>query len=170
MRVFLTGFMGSGKSTVGGLLAERAGAAFVDLDRAIEEATGQSVPGLFEDLGEAGFRRLEASALRAVATFEEVVVATGGGVPVDVENRRWMRQAGTVVWLDVPEEALMERLAAAPGGGRPLFAGAEEAAELLERRRPAYEDCDVRLELTGRESPEEIVERLRGALAGSAAG
>lgn len=166
MRVFLTGFMASGKSTVGRLLADAERAAFVDLDRAIEEATGQSVAALFDDPGEAGFRRLEASALRAVEGFDDVVVATGGGVPVDPENRRWMREKGTVVWLDVAEPVLMERLAAGPSG-RPLSTGAEEAATLLERRRPAYADCDVHLGLSGRESPEQVVERLRRALSGS---
>lgn len=168
MRVFLTGFMASGKSSVGRLLADARGAAFVDLDRAIEEATGQSVASLFDDPGEAGFRRLEASALRAVESFEDVVVATGGGVPVDEANRRWMREHGTVVWLDVAEPVLMERLTAAPAG-RPLFAGPEDAAELLARRREAYADCDVHLQLTGREAPEATADLLRRALTGSGA-
>lgn len=165
MRVFLTGFMGCGKSTVGRLLAESSGLAFVDLDRVIEEASGQDVPALFRDLGEAGFRRLEASALRAIEGFEEVVVATGGGTPLDPGNRQWMRAHGTIVWLDVPAAVLLERLAATPRA-RPLFTGPEEAAELLAARRPAYGDCDVRIALTGQERPERIVERLRRALRG----
>lgn len=164
MRVFLTGFMGSGKSTVGRLLAASSGLPFVDLDRIIEEASGQDVPALFRDLGELGFRRLEASALRATEAFDEVVIATGGGVPLDPANRSWMREHGTIVWLDVPAAKLVERLVGT-ADERPVFTGPEEAATLLAVRRPAYEDCDVRVDLTGEEGPEEIVERLRRMLA-----
>lgn len=164
MRVFLTGFMGAGKSTVGRLLAERSGLAFVDLDRAIEEATGESIQALFDAAGEVGFRRLEAAALRAVEAFEEVVVATGGGVPVDPENRSWMRSRGTVVWLDVPGGILADRLAETPTV-RPLLAESGDVEGLLASRLPAYGDCDLRLSLRGDETPEEVVERVRRALA-----
>jgi shikimate kinase len=159
VRIFLTGFMGSGKSTVGRRLAARSGAAFVDLDRAIEEASGRSVPELFAATGEAEFRDLEARALRATAALEDAVVATGGGVPLDPANRSWMRRRGTVVWLDVPAPVLMERLAAAPGQ-RPLLASPGATLELLTRRLSAYADCDVRLGLEGGETPDEVVERL----------
>lgn len=159
MRIFLTGFMGSGKSTVGRRLAARSGVAFVDLDRAIEEASGRSVSELFAAPGEAGFRGLEAQALRATASLEDVVVATGGGVPLDPANRSWMRRQGTVVWLDVPAPVLMQRLAGTPGE-RPLFASPGAALELLSQRLSAYADCDVRLGLEGGETPDEIVERL----------
>lgn len=159
MRIFLTGFMGSGKSTVGRRLAARSGVAFVDLDRAIEEASGRSVSELFAAAGEAGFRGLEARALRATGTLEDAVVATGGGVPLDPANRSWMRRQGTVVWLDVPAPVLMQRLAGTPGE-RPLFASPGAALELLSQRLSAYADCDVRLGLEGGETPEEVVERL----------
>lgn len=110
MRIYLTGFMASGKSTVGPRVAERLDLDFVDLDDVIEARAGQSIPQIFAEAGEAGFRRREAEALRATAERADVVVALGGGALVNEENLAFARAHGTVVYLRVPVEELVRRL------------------------------------------------------------
>src|SRR5262245_38504620 len=99
--LFLIGFMASGKTTVGRLLAERLDWAFVDLDKVIEDGAGKTVADIFAAEGEPGFRKRETEALREVAQRKKTVVATGGGTPCRDENIRAMLAAGRVFWLDV---------------------------------------------------------------------
>src|SRR4051812_17978196 len=102
--IFLIGFMASGKTTVGRLLAERLGWAFVDLDEVIEVAAGKTVAEIFAAEGEAGFRRRETEALREVVQRRKTVVATGSGAPCREENISAMLAGGRVYWLDVTAE------------------------------------------------------------------
>src|SRR5690606_7672941 len=88
----LTGYMGAGKSTVGALLAQRLRRPFIDLDREIERSTGQSIPTIFSEQGEAGFRRLEAQALAEALAGPEAVIAAGGGALLAAESRRRARR------------------------------------------------------------------------------
>ena len=105
--LFITGFMGAGKSTVGRLVAERLGRPFADTDAVIEEREGLSVSALFEARGEEGFRLAEHAALEWLASETPHVIATGGGVVLRPDNQALLRRAGTVVYLSVtPEEAL----------------------------------------------------------------
>src|SRR3954471_7938685 len=97
--IFLVGFMASGKTTVGRLLAERLEWAFVDLDEVIEEAAGKTVPEIFAAEGEAGFRKRETDAVRAVAQRRKTVVATGGGAPGRGEEITAMLGAGGGYWV-----------------------------------------------------------------------
>jgi shikimate kinase len=159
--IFLTGFMATGKSAVGRALAARLGRPFRDTDVEIERAAGRSISEIFRESGEVAFRELEREALERVAVIEGVVVATGGGLPVDPANRRRMRSAGTIVRLDAPPEVILGRAGSAED--RPLLAGAADPAarvrELLEAREPAYADADHRVDVaTG--TPEEIAERI----------
>jgi len=160
MRIFLTGFMGSGKSEVGRLLAARLGLPFVDLDREVEAGAGRSVAEIFAAEGEAGFRRREAAALRADAERADAVVATGGGVVASQANRRWMREEGLVVWLDADFPVLAGRLDEAERRARPLFADLGEAERLWRERLPAYRDCDLRVRVEAGETAEETARRL----------
>jgi shikimate kinase len=169
--VFLTGMMGSGKSTVAPLLAGAWGCAWVDLDLRLARIFGAPVA---EQLArdEAQFRRREREALQLLLrepglTRRTVVVATGGGVVVDPANRAMMAAAGVVVLLRVPVEELARRLSSDEARrGRPLLAGAGELVaarlrELWERRRSAYEEASVVVDAGG--SPQDAVHTLLAA-------
>ncbi len=110
-RIYLTGFMGCGKSTVGPLLARRLGYTFLDLDTLIERQAGRSIPEIFAEGGEPAFRRLERDALRQTATLNAYVIATGGGALVSVDNLSWALRNGRVVYLQVSLDELVRRLA-----------------------------------------------------------
>jgi thiamine-phosphate pyrophosphorylase len=164
MRIFLTGFMGSGKSAVGRLLAVRLGAPFVDLDREVEAGAAATVAEIFAAEGEAGFRRREAEALRATAALPSAVVATGGGVVASEANRRWMRAEGLVVWLDADFPVLAARLDERARRARPLFRDEREAERLWRERLPAYRDCDLAHRVGAEETAEESARALAEAL------
>jgi len=143
--VFLTGFMGAGKTSVGAALARRMGCAFHDLDALMVERAGRSVAELFETSGEPEFRRLEAEALAALlAKLGEApaVVALGGGTLEKPQNLAAVRQAGVLVALDAPVETLFARTRAA-AGTRPLAADEAQFRRLYERRRALYLAADV---------------------------
>ncbi|MDM7938260.1 MAG: shikimate kinase [Cyanobium sp. CZS 48M] len=151
LTIYLVGMMGSGKSTVGRPLAAALGYRFIDADSVIEQHAGCSIPELFERQGETGFRDLESVVLNRIACWHSLVVATGGGVVSRPGNWGQMRQ-GLVVWLDAPEEMLLERLRADPGQ-RPLLASTDPAArlrQLLAERRPLYGQADLRVLQDGR--------------------
>ncbi|MGH9363615.1 MAG: shikimate kinase, partial [Thermoanaerobaculia bacterium] len=113
MRLFLTGFMGAGKTTIGRLLAGRLGCPFVDLDEEVERRAGMSVRRIFETLGEPEFRRLEAEELAKSVSREDVVVATGGGTVCFDESARLVRARGLTVWLKPSFATLTRRIAGA---------------------------------------------------------
>ena len=120
--VALVGLSGTGKSTVAPLLAARRGLAVVDLDGAVVATDGRPVAEIFATDGEAVFRSLESSALAAALAGPPAVVATGGGVVLDADNRTALTEYATVVWLQAAPAALVERLASSPEE-RPLLAG-----------------------------------------------
>ena len=142
--LFLIGFSYTGKSSAGRLAAERLGLPFVDLDERIERRAGRSIPEIFEAEGEAAFRALEREALAEVCAEGGAVVATGGGVPVDEENRRLMRESGVVVLLEARARTIRARQAAEGGNeesARPMLAGDDpllQIALLKAERRDAY--------------------------------
>ncbi|MER3398667.1 MAG: hypothetical protein C4316_09090, partial [Chloroflexota bacterium] len=160
--IYLTGFSGTGKSTVGALVAQRLGFRFVDLDTEIERQAGRSVPEIFKAEGEEAFRRYEAEALRRLGTEGNLVVATGGGVVLRPENRRLMAETGLVVCLEARPETITRRLAnLAPT--RPLLTGPDPAARiagLKEYRQPFYATADWVVQtdlLTPEEAATEVV-------------
>ena len=108
--VFLLGYMGCGKTTLGEVLARQMGLRFIDLDAYIEQAQGASVRQIFDEMGEARFRQLEASALRGVASMTDVVVGCGGGTPCHAGNMELMNAAGLTVWLTASAERITARL------------------------------------------------------------
>jgi shikimate kinase len=163
--IFLVGFMASGKTTVGRLLAGRLGWAFADLDDMVVAAAGKTVAEVFAAEGEAGFRRRESDAVREAAARGRTIVATGGGAACREENLTLMLAAGRVVALSVsPEEAVRR---AGGASGRPLLDGKADpvaaARELLEAREAFYERAHRRVETDGR-SPDAVTDLVREAL------
>ncbi len=163
-RIFLVGFMGAGKSSVGGALAQLLSSRFVDLDERLCRRFGASIPEVFARHGEAAFRAAETEELAAAAALDGVVVAAGGGAFVSAANRRLIEASGaTSVYLDLPWEALRRRLEA-DHDGRPLYGGGAAARLLWEERQDAYRRADVTVELSGRETPDEAAAMVAGAL------
>ena len=164
--LYLVGMMGSGKSTVGPLLAKALGYRFLDADAVISQAAGCSIPEIFARDGEEGFRLLERQVLQQLSQWHSLVVATGGGIVTVPANWGELRQ-GVVIWLDVAEEELLRRLLADPGG-RPLLAGHDPAGRLhalLEQRQPLYGQADLRVSAQG-EAASGISDRILRELPG----
>ncbi len=156
--MFLVGFMGCGKTTVGRFLAERLEVPFVDLDEEIERAESATIPEIFERRGEVGFRATETRALADQVVKPPSVVATGGGLFTVEANRRHIEQAGgCTVFLDVPWE-LIERRISATAENRPLWREPARARLLYEARLPTYRLADVVVSPGGDESPADVAE------------
>lgn len=157
----LIGFMATGKSTVGRLVAERTRRRFVDLDRAIEERSAMSVTDIFRAEGEPGFRAREAEALHHALAEDGVVLATGGGAACREDNLSAMLARGFVVALSAPVSEVLAR--AAEGRGRPLLDHAADpsavAARLLAEREPFYARAHFRADTAGR-SPESVAAEI----------
>ncbi|WP_459188378.1 shikimate kinase [Parabacteroides sp. APC149_11_2_Y6] len=109
-RVFLIGYMGAGKTTVGKVLSERLGLSFIDLDHYIEGRYHKTVGQLFAERGEDEFRDIERRMLREVAMFEDILVSTGGGTPCFFDNMDFMNESGKTVYLKVSVDELAKRL------------------------------------------------------------
>lgn len=153
--IVLTGFMGSGKSTVGRLVAEALQLSFVDSDDLIVERAGKSIAQIFADEGEGGFRRLEGSVCRHLARQEDLVIATGGGALLDEQNRNALEDKGILICLLASPGIIRQRLAGE--SGRPLFEGNWEA--LYEDRLPAYRRILHRID-TDQRTPQETAQKV----------
>ena len=140
MWVSLIGFMGSGKSSVAALLAERAVEKAIDLDDVMAEQTGMSIAQIFSEQGEAVFRELETKTLAELPANEDLVVACGGGIVERQENRELLRGRGIVIWLDLPWETQRARLESIDTDDRPLIVNHSwrEIEDLHRRRRILY--------------------------------
>jgi shikimate kinase len=169
-RVVLTGFMGSGKTTVGRMLAERLGWTFHDLDDEIERRTGKTVPQIFAESGEAAFRRQESAALASLLGQHRTVLALGGGAPETFTNQLMLEQTPhtAVVYLAAPLETLMARCERQAKDSsatvRPLLS---EAAERFQRRHPVYERLAQHRVTTTEMEEAEVVSAILEALQGS---
>ncbi len=146
--LYLVGFMGSGKSTVGRALADELGWFFVDLDEEIERQQGRTISSIFDTNGELEFRRIESDALqkivRAIQSGRPHVVALGGGAFLSEENLDLVTNHGISIWLDAPLETIERRIAAEDH--RPLARDPEKLRALFEVRRPGYARADYRIE------------------------
>ena len=142
-RIFLIGYMGAGKTTLGKAFARAMGLTFVDLDWYIEERFHKTVSQIFAERGEDGFRELEKRMLHEASDFEDVVISVGGGTPCFFDNMDYMNQVGETVFLDVDNQVLFRRLKVAKQQ-RPLLANKTDEElmafiqEALEKRLPHY--------------------------------
>ena len=161
----LIGFMATGKTTVGRLVAERLQRTFLDLDQLVEETAGMKIPELFRTRGEPAFRKAEAAALEKALKMDDVVLATGGGAACREDNLQAMLGSGYVVALSAPPAEVLKRTGGA--SGRPLLDSAAdplaEAQRLLEAREPFYTRAHLRIETVGK-SPQDVAAEIVAAV------
>lgn len=168
--IILTGFMATGKTTVGRLLADRLGYEFVDTDQLIEARSGCRIPEIFREQGEAAFRALEAEVARELGGREGLVVSTGGRLMLDPDNAAALGRNGRVFCLVATPGDILDRVAQDAGHPRPLLEAAnplERIVELLQTRQPDY-DRFTPFDTSGR-SAEEVSAGIAALLADTAA-
>lgn len=164
--IYITGFMGVGKSTIARALSRLLKRGLIDMDEAISKKSGLSVSSYFEKFGETGFREVENELLRNVASQERLVVSTGGGVPVNPQNLALMRNSGTIIHLDMPISECLARLGSHSNLSRPKWTNRASVESLYNERAASYKECDHRINVS-RMLPDdcawEICERLHAS-------
>ncbi len=154
MRIYLVGFMGAGKTTLGRHAADHLMAHFLDTDELIEVKCHQSIASIFDSQGEDFFRTSEAEILRNTIDFDHALIATGGGLPIYHHNMAWMMEHGITMYLEWPEDILLASLIQ-HRSIRPLLSNMSEeeaiqkAIRLLHERKPVYEQASMTLSMTG---------------------
>jgi len=156
-RIYLVGFMGAGKSTVGRELSLKLHWPFLDLDSEIEKSEKRSVRDIFARFGEPHFRQLEREHLRRVSEIPRAIIALGGGAYVDPENRNIVDNTGVSVWLDTTFGRIKRRVR--PDGSRPLLADPEKARQLYAERLPSYRLARIHV-LTDNRLPDVLAEEI----------
>jgi len=160
--VILTGFMGTGKSSVGRLLASRLNFTFCDLDALIVAQEGKSINSIFTSMGESYFRSVESSVLLRVLLHSSQVVSTGGGAVIKKENRDLMSRSGTVINLVASPDSILQRLK--DDDERPLLRDSknlEQIQKLLLEREPFYSKADIRIDTDGKNVEDVACEILK---------
>jgi len=157
--IVLVGFMGTGKTTVGELLAQQTGMPLLDMDSIIEDRAGKSINDIFAQDGEPYFRGLERELVRELASSRGHVISTGGGIVLNPENITDFESAGLVVCLLASPDTILDRVR--HDTARPLLAGDKETKiiELLERRKPLYEAVAHKIDTNGLQ-PQEIAKAI----------
>lgn len=159
--IFLIGFMGCGKSAVGSELAQMTGKHLIEMDDAIAEKEGMSIPEIFEKKGEPYFRDLETGFLRELTAGGDNIISCGGGAAMREENVHLMKESGTVVLLTAQPETVYNRIHL--GDGRPVLRGrmnVEAIRQLMEQRRPFYEAAADRTVATDGRTIREVAEKV----------
>jgi shikimate kinase len=158
--IYLIGFMGTGKSTVGRLVAEKLGMEFCDTDAMVEAKSGMTVSEIFDEMDEEAFRSMETDVLKEITEKRNLVVSTGGGIVVTKGNMEIMRQAGSLITLMASPEQIFERIK--DDKGRPLLqveSPLDEIKKLIFDRAPFYINTDYIVETTEM-SPAEAAEEI----------
>jgi shikimate kinase len=146
MNVVLTGFMGTGKSTVGRRVADILKIPFFDVDETIKRQAGRSIAELFQTKGEAAFRALESATIQELSMQKSAVIATGGGALINPQNRDFLQRSGILVCLTARTGTLLERLK--DDLTRPLLAGentAQRIDRLMQERQAVYSLCPIQI-------------------------
>jgi len=159
--------MGSGKSSVGRLLARRLGYRFEDLDHRIEARAGRSIAAIFREDGEEAFREMESEEARAISTLTERVVATGGGAFVRPHTRNLLQQGALTVWLRCDLDTILARVPA--DGSRPLAGNRAIMRALLAEREPSYSMANATVDASAG-SPRQVANRIVGLIEGRSPG
>lgn len=160
--ILFIGFMGSGKTTVSKKLGVMLSRRVIDVDQLISRRSGKSIPEMFDEMGEEGFRRRETSVLESLLLEAPAIVACGGGVCTCEENRELLRRLGTVVYLEVSADEAISRISRPET--RPLLVNGGDPAALLQSRVADYEACaDVTVDTCGK-TPKRICEMAAEAL------
>lgn len=164
--IFLVGLMGSGKTTIGRVLAKKLNKRFIDSDHEIEARTGASIPLIFEIEGEKGFRQREAEIIRELTSLSDIVLATGGGAILDPDSRAYLKERGTVIYLRASVNSILQRTS--HDKNRPLLQTSDprkRIEELARQREPYYREvADITIE-TGRPNVQWLVNTLLSELA-----
>jgi shikimate kinase len=166
MRIYLVGYMGCGKSTIGRKVAEILGISFVDLDKYIEERYFRSVPAIFAEEGEERFREKERLSLLEVSQFENVIVGTGGGAPCFFDNMEVMNNNGITVYIAPDTVVLAARLLKSKNE-RPLLTGKSPAElikfidEALLKRAPFYEKAKIIIRGENNLDPQLVIDKIK---------
>lgn len=150
--IILTGFMGSGKTEVGKMLAQRLGYAFLDTDKLIEEKTGKSISEIFREEGESSFRELETEVIKGLSGITGYIISTGGGIVIREENILSLKNIGLVIWLKASPESIFKRIS--PETHRPLLNvenPLEHIKKLLSIREQFYSRADFSIDTDGLE-------------------
>jgi shikimate kinase len=165
--LFLIGYRGSGKTTVGRLVADRLGWDFLDADSVLEDRYGRTIREIFAAEGEAGFRDKEAAVLADLCKRTNTVIATGGGIVLQEENRQQLKRHGFVAWLTANPATLLDRIQADPTTAerRPALVGGglAEIEQLLALREPLYRACVDVVVPVGALSPEQAADAILAA-------
>jgi shikimate kinase len=154
--ITLVGFMGTGKTTVGRILAKRLGYRFIDVDEEIEREQGVSISHIFSEMGEPYFRQLEKDMIKTLSLKEGLIISAGGGTVVDERNVEAMKQGGALVCLTATPDEIMKR--AGNSSNRPLLQVPDPMAKILElmsKREPYYLKADIIVDTTAM-TPEEV--------------
>ncbi len=159
MKIYIVGFMGAGKTTIGRELAARLDVPFFDLDELVEAAEKASIKDIFAMQGEPYFRKRERDILRSTRNLARAVIATGGGTYTFDDNIQFIQSEGLSVYLSAPYSLLRTRIGD-KAAERPLFRDDAAAHELYGSRIRYYRMCDLTIEMREDETPAEIVERL----------
>lgn len=169
--IYLTGFSGSGKSTVGIALSLLTGKEFVDIDLMIEEIEQKTIPDIFDCEGEEYFRAVETDCLKKISIRTNLIVSTGGGLPVDPVNVEAMENSGCIIWLKASPETILERLNiqienTGVANDRPMLISEEpleRIKKLLDSRQDAYKRSHAIVE-TDRKNVEVVAEEIHRRL------
>ncbi|UPM55688.1 shikimate kinase [Gottfriedia acidiceleris] len=145
--IYLVGFMGCGKTTVGKELAKRANKKFIDLDEEIVFQTGKSIPELFNEFGESGFRDIETKVLKNLPS-KKMIASTGGGIILRDENIEYMKETGKIIYLETPIEIIYERIHLDSNRPNAVNRTIEELTELFKKRESQYKKADYEVSTT----------------------
>ncbi|PKM99097.1 MAG: shikimate kinase [Elusimicrobia bacterium HGW-Elusimicrobia-2] len=165
MNIALTGMMGSGKTAIGKILAEKLRMRFFDMDTHIEKTAQKKIKDIFADGGEALFRQMERELVKCLSALDGLVISTGGGIVLNGENINDLRKKGKIVYLKAKPEILFERIQ--KDKNRPLLNVKDPLAELRRiygKRKKFYADCDICVDTAGREEEEicaEIAKKIK---------
>ena len=165
MRLYLTGYMASGKSTLGRKIAKRTELPFLDTDKMVEEAEGAEVADIITYAGEEYFRQAERRALEQTAEYENAIISTGGGLPIWGDNQKWIEEHGVSVYIQRAPEQILSRLSEHGRQKRPKFRGKSDEEllqfmhEHLAEREPIYLKANIVFDCS-QTSDNEIIDQL----------